>query len=29
MAVRLRPSRTYAKADTLSMTMTAGDLTSW
>ena len=29
MAVRVRPSRAYAKADTLLMTMTAGELTSW
>ena len=29
MAVMLRPGRTYAKADILSMTMTACELTSW
>ena len=29
MAVRLRPGRTYAKADILLMTMTAGELMSW
>jgi len=29
MAVRLRPGRTYAKADALLMTMTAGELTGW
>jgi hypothetical protein len=29
MAVRLRPSRAYAKGDILLMTMTAGELTSW
>ena len=28
MAVRLRPSRTYAKADVLLTTMTAGELAS-